>query len=101
MQKKYINPKDLFTSSAQIKSNDSLQRGKILKVKPGYNPNSSSIGSIIFALPAALLGITISFGAISGLIMSAFMKKIDRNSESKNQKSANEKRKQDSKQTSK
>ncbi len=50
-------------------------KGKLLRVKHGYNPNSSSMGSIIFALPAALLGITAGFGAVSGIIMSAFLKK--------------------------
>lgn len=48
-------------------------KGKILRVKQGYNPNSSSIGSIIFVLPAALLGITAAFGAVSGMIMSVLM----------------------------
>ena len=50
-------------------------KGKILRVKHGYNPNSSSMGSIVFALPAALLGITAGFGAVSGVIVSAFVKK--------------------------
>lgn len=50
-------------------------KGRILRVKQGYNPNSSSMGSIVFALPAALLGTTTVFGAVSGAIMGAFMKK--------------------------
>ena len=50
-------------------------KGKILRVKEGYNPNSSSIGSMVFALPAALLGITAAFGIVSGIIMAAFMMK--------------------------
>lgn len=29
--------------------------GRILRVKAGYNPNSSSIGTVIFAVPAAML----------------------------------------------
>lgn len=29
--------------------------GRVLRVKEGYNPNSSSLGSVVFALPAALL----------------------------------------------
>lgn len=33
------------------------------------------MGSIVFALPAALLGITAVFGVVSGIIMAAFMKK--------------------------
>ena len=50
-------------------------KGRILPVKEGYNPNSSSIGSMVFALPAALLGITAAFGIVSGVIMAAFMMK--------------------------
>ncbi len=63
--------------SAEIgnKKTFDVKKGKILRVKIGYNPNSSSIGSIVFALPAALMGITASLGVVSGLIMSAFMKK--------------------------
>jgi hypothetical protein len=55
-------------------------KGKILKVKMGYNPNSSSMGSMIFILPAALLAITVGFGAVSGIILSFFLKKSDKNS---------------------
>ncbi|MCU0857749.1 MAG: hypothetical protein MUC65_05025 [Pontiellaceae bacterium] len=50
-------------------------KGKILKLKQGYNPNSSSIGTMIFALPAAMLSTAIAFGTVSGLICSAFLKK--------------------------
>jgi hypothetical protein len=49
-------------------------KGKILRVKQGYNPNSSSMGSIVFSLSAALLAVTVGFGAVSGIIMSAFIK---------------------------
>lgn len=56
------------------------KKGKILKVKMGYNPNSSSMGSMIFILPAALLGVTVIFGAISGVIFSLFLKKSEKNS---------------------
>jgi hypothetical protein len=49
-------------------------KGKVLRVKQGYNPNSSSMGSIVFVLPVALLGVTASFGAVSGIIMAAFVK---------------------------
>lgn len=55
---------------------DDGSKGKILRVKPGYNPNSSSMGSIVFALPAVLLGVTVAFGAISGIITSAFVRRI-------------------------
>lgn len=57
------------------------KKGKILKIKLGYNPNSSSMGSMVFILPAAILGITVAFGTISAIIMSVFLKKKDNNSE--------------------
>ena len=58
---------------------DAGLKGRILRVKQGYNPNSSSMGSIVFALPAALLGTTTVFGAVSGAVMAAFMKKTGKN----------------------
>ena len=58
------------------------KKGKILRVKQGYNPNSSSMGSIIFAFPAALMGIAAGFSIISGIIMSKIIKK-DVNAEEK------------------
>ncbi len=54
-----------------------IRKGRILRVKHGYNPNSSSLGSeffAVFVLPAGLLAATAGFGAVSGLIMSAFIK---------------------------
>ncbi len=57
---------------------DKSAKGRILRVKQGYNPNSSSMGSIVFSLPSALLAITVGFGAISAIIMSAFMKQGDK-----------------------
>ena len=53
-------------------------KGKILRVKQGYNPNSSSMGSIIFVLPAAMLAVTAVFGALSGLLAPLLLRKIDR-----------------------
>jgi len=50
-------------------------KGKILRVKLGYNPNSSSIGSMVYAIPTAMLGVAVGFGALSGIIVSAFSKK--------------------------
>jgi len=64
-----------------MKNINEKKKGKILRVKLGYNPNSSSMGSIIFILPAALLAITAGFGTISGIIMSAFLKKSDKKEE--------------------
>ncbi|MEW5734407.1 MAG: hypothetical protein AB1921_06110 [Thermodesulfobacteriota bacterium] len=49
--------------------------GRILRVKWGVNPNSSSMGSLVFALPAALLAVTVGFGAVSALILARFIQK--------------------------
>ena len=43
-------------------------RGRVLKIKQGYNPNSSSMGSIVFVLPTIMLGITIIAGAVLGAL---------------------------------
>lgn len=56
-----------------------IRKGKILRIKHGYNPNSSSMGSIVFALPCALLAITVAFGAVGGVITAAFMKPRTKN----------------------
>jgi len=50
-------------------------RGRILRLKQGYNPNSSSMGSIVFVLPVALGGITLGFGLASSIILAFFLKK--------------------------
>ena len=71
------------------KLSDENRKGKILRVKQGYNPNSSSMGSMVFALPAALLAVTVGFGAVSSIILSAFLKgprKTGENDESKFEK---------------
>jgi len=52
-------------------------KGKILRVKQGYNPNSSSMGSIVFVLPAILFLITVIFGALSGWLGSLLARNID------------------------
>jgi len=62
-----------LTKDVHLPGENASGKGKILRVKQGYNPNSSSIGSIIFVLPAALLGMTAVFGAVSGVIMSTLM----------------------------
>jgi hypothetical protein len=50
----------------------SLPKGRILKLKLGYNPNSSSVGSGVYVLPILLLGVSVLFGAVAGLISAAF-----------------------------
>jgi hypothetical protein len=57
-----------------MKSN---RKGKILRIKQGYNPNSSSMGSIVFVLPAVLLAITAVFGALAGLLSALMMRGMD------------------------
>jgi len=64
------------------KLSDKNRKGKILRVKQGYNPNSSSMGSMVFSLPAVLLAVTVGFGAVSSIIMSAFIKRDDKTAES-------------------
>jgi len=48
-------------------------RGRVLRLKLGYNPNSSSIGTIVFGMPAALLGLTVAFGASAALLSAGLM----------------------------
>lgn len=50
-------------------------RGRILRIKEGYNPNSSSIGTIVFAMPTALLAMTVAFGAVAGAVSAASIHK--------------------------
>ncbi|WP_020585376.1 hypothetical protein [Desulfobacter curvatus] len=49
-------------------------KGSILRVKHGYNPNSSSMGSIIFVLPLSMIGVAFGTAAISSLILPHFVK---------------------------
>jgi len=62
------------------------KKGKILRVKEGYNPNSSSMGSVVFAFPTALFTIAASFSIVSGVIMAKFIRKdedVDKSIEEK------------------
>ena len=54
-----------------------VKKGKILRVKKGYNPNSSSIGSIVFAIPTMLFVGATLFGTASVLIFSKYLKKSE------------------------
>ncbi len=49
----------------------SENKGRILRLKQGYNPNSSSIGTIVFAMPAALMASTAAFAAAAAFISTA------------------------------
>lgn len=48
-----------------------------MRVKAGYNPNSSSIGSIVFAVPSMLLISSVIFGSAMSIIFAKFIKKTD------------------------
>jgi len=64
-------------SQTCIPRNEQGKKGRILRLKHGYNPNSSSLGSeffAVFVVPASLFAVTIGFGAVSGIILSAFMR---------------------------
>ncbi len=45
--------------------------GRILRLKQGYNPNSSSIGTIVFAIPTLVLALPAIFGAATAVILAA------------------------------
>lgn len=48
-------------------------KGKVLRIKEGYNPNSSSLGSIVFSFPAALLAVPVLFSAIAAFVATKFV----------------------------
>ena len=54
---------------------DSRRKGKILRVKLGYNPNSSSIGSIVFAIPSMLFVGSVVFGTVTTILFSKHFQK--------------------------
>ncbi|CAB1075757.1 hypothetical protein D1AOALGA4SA_3568 [Olavius algarvensis Delta 1 endosymbiont] len=66
------------------------KKGKILRVKQGYNPNSSSIGSIVFAVPTMLLVSSAIFGTAAGVISAKFMKRAGGNKADKDEKASKE-----------
>lgn len=47
-------------------------RGRVLRVKQGYNPNSSSLGSVVFVVPAVLVAAPVLLAAVASLIESRF-----------------------------
>ena len=42
--------------------------GKVLRVKEGFNPNSSSLGSVVFSMQAALIAAPVVLGAAAAWI---------------------------------
>ncbi|MFO7900136.1 MAG: hypothetical protein R6V58_13885 [Planctomycetota bacterium] len=43
-------------------------KGRVLRVKEGFNPNSSSLGSIVFSIPTALMAAPVVLGAAAAWI---------------------------------
>ena len=53
-------------------------QGRILKIKTGYNPNSSSIGVDIVVFFTAGAAITVLFNTIAAILSAAKTEKLDR-----------------------
>jgi hypothetical protein len=64
------SPRDSDPSETERPS----RKGRILRVKLGYNPNSSSIGTILFAIPATLLAAGAVLGAVMGFLHSSLVR---------------------------
>jgi len=47
-------------------------RGRVLRVKEGYNPNSSSLGSVVFSIHTGLLAAPVLLAAAAAWIASRF-----------------------------
>lgn len=50
-------------------------RGKVLALKEGYNPNSSSLGSIVVSYPEAVLLAPAIAGTVTAAATAWFLKK--------------------------
>lgn len=48
--------------------------GRVLRIKTGYNPNSSSLGTIIFAVPAAMIAAPVAYNVIAAAFASASLR---------------------------
>ena len=53
-----------------------MPKGRILRVKQGYNPNSSSIGSVVFTMSAAVIPATVILGMAAGAISTAILNRV-------------------------
>lgn len=50
-------------------------QGKVLALKEGYNPNSSSLGSIVFSYPEAFLLAPVIAGTVTAAAVAWFNRK--------------------------
>ncbi len=57
-------------------------QGKVLALKEGYNPNSSSLGSIVFSYPEAWLLAPVIAGTVSAAVTAWFLKRSKDNKDS-------------------
>ena len=64
-----------------------VRKGRVLRIKQGYNPNSSSMGSIVLLLPSGVILFSAVSAAASGIITSVFLK----NKSSDDKKHSNDK----------
>lgn len=58
-----------------------MKKGKILKVKQGYNPNSSSIGTEIVIFFTSLAGLSFIYATVSAILSSRKLKKTGKSDE--------------------
>ena len=47
-------------------------RGRVLRVKEGYNPNSSSLGSVVFSIHTALIAAPLLLAGAAAWIAARF-----------------------------
>ena len=45
------------------------RKGRVLRVKCGYNPNSSSLGSIVFVVPVSLIALPVVLNLAAAVIL--------------------------------
>ncbi len=50
-------------------------RGRVLRVKEGFNPNSSSLGSVIFSIPAALVAAPVFLAGAAAFLAARMARK--------------------------
>jgi hypothetical protein len=58
---------------------EQTSRGRILRVKRGYNPNSSSMGTLLVAFPCALFGSAVLFNTVASLVLLRKLKPVKKN----------------------
>ncbi len=67
------------TETNELEQLFAVKKGRVLRLKQGYNPNSSSMGSIVFCLPVTLMGITAVYGVLAGMMLPGLLKKSKKN----------------------